>query len=207
MTRPSRPCSELSCSSRSPVRPFAGDDDLQSLVQCGRLEQQVDPLRAVEPADGEDERAGAVRRAVGELLRRRDEHLGLEPRRTVEPIGDVLRDREQAPGLAERRAIEPLDRPHGRAAERVLAELPELGPVELVGLAELVDEPDDLVRVADRVRRELRRDDDVDGPSLRLLEVEQPPDERLAERSRPRVPLERDPDQLDLVIAVAKLLA
>ena len=68
----------------------------------------------------------------------------------------------------------------------VLAELPELGPVELVGLPELVDEPDDLVRVADRVGGELRRDDEVDRAALRLLEVEQPPDERLAQRRAPR---------------------
>ena len=87
-----------------------------------------------------------------------------------------------------------------------LAELPKVGPVELVGLAKLVHEPDDLVRMADRVRGELRRDDEVDGALLRLLEVEQPPRERLAQRPRPGVPLERNLDQLDLVLAVAQAL-
>ncbi len=82
---------------------------------------------------------------------------------------------------------------------------PKLGPVELVGLPELVHEPDDLVRVADRVGGKLRRDDEVDGPLLRLLEVEKPPDERFAQRPRPGIPLERDLDVLDLVSAVAQL--
>ena len=44
------------------------------------------------------------------------------------------------------------------------------------------------------------------GPLLRLLEVEKAPLERLAQRARAGIPLERDPDELDLVIAAAQLL-
>ena len=51
------------------VGPVADDHDLERRVERGRLEQQVDPLRAVEPAHREHE---AVERlaAVVELLRR-----------------------------------------------------------------------------------------------------------------------------------------
>jgi hypothetical protein len=41
-----------------------------------------------------------------------------------------------------------------------------------------VDEPDALLRVADDVRRELRRDDQIDPLPVGLLEVEHPPQER-----------------------------
>ena len=124
--------------------------------------------------------ADAVRRAVVELLRRRQQHLGLESCRTLEPIGHVARDREQTAGLAESGAIEPVDRAHSCAVEWILAELSELASVELVGLSELVHEPDDLVRMADGVGGELRRDDQVDRAAGGVLEVEEPPQERLA---------------------------
>ena len=79
------------------------------------------------------------------------------------------------------------------------AELPELGAVQLVRLPELVHEPDALLRVANDVRRELRRDDDVDPPAVRLVEVEHPPEERLGEHTCARVPLERHGDEVGLV--------
>ena len=82
--------------------------------------------------------------------------------------------------------VEALDREPGRAIVRRFGELPELGAVEVVGLAELVHEPDDLVRMADAVGGELRRDHEVDRPARRLVEVEEPPDERLVEHARTR---------------------
>ena len=60
-------------------------DDAERRVERGRLEQQVDPLRAVEPAHGEDEVAVAVA-PVGQLLRRVRHHLGREPGRALEPL-------------------------------------------------------------------------------------------------------------------------
>ena len=101
------------------VGPVARDHDAQRRVERGRLEQQVDPLRAVEPVDREDEVAVAVG-AVRQLLRRLRQHLGLEPGRALEPVGDVAGDREEPPRLAERDPVEPLDRAPQRPVLRVL---------------------------------------------------------------------------------------
>ena len=69
-----------------------------------------------------------------------------------------------------------------------------------------MQEPDDLPWVPDRVRRELRRDHDVDRAAVRLLEVEQPPEERLRQHALARVPLERHGHELRLVAALAQLV-
>ena len=87
----------------------------------------------------------------------------------------------------EREPVETVHLAPQRARLGRLVELAELGPVELVGLAELVEQPDDLVRVAHDVRRELRRDHEIDRRTVGLLEVEQPPEERLRQH-----PLARD---------------
>ena len=79
-------------------------------------------------------------------------------------------------------------------------------PVELVGLAELVQEPDDLVPVANGVRGELGRDHEVDRGTVGFLEVEQPPEERLGQHPLARVPLEGNRHELGVVIALAQLL-
>ncbi|MBW8741036.1 MAG: hypothetical protein JF623_00075 [Acidobacteria bacterium] len=107
--------------------------------------------------------------------------------------------------LAERDPVEPLDRPPRRALLGALAELAELGAVELVRLPKLMQEPDDLVRVTDRVRRKLRRDHDVDRSPVRFVEVEQPPEECLAEDALAWIPLVRNRDEVDLVPAHAQL--
>ena len=88
--------------------------------------------------------------------------------------------------------VEPLDRAARRAVLRRLGELAELGAVVVVGLPELVQHPRDLVRVADAVGRELRRDHAVDRPPVGLGQVDEPPEERLVEHARAGVPLERD---------------
>ena len=52
------------------VRAVADDHDLQRRLGLRRVDQQVDPLGAIEPVDREDE-AVVLGGAVGELLRRR----------------------------------------------------------------------------------------------------------------------------------------
>src|SRR5207245_6911794 len=85
-------------------------------------------------------------------------------------------------------------------------ELGERGAVEIPGLAELVQQPDDLAWVANRVRRELRRDHRVDRSAVRLLEVEQPPEERLRQHALSRIPLVRHRHELRLVPVLAERL-
>ena len=94
------------------VRPFTCDHDAQRIVCRGRLDQHVDPLRPVEPPHGEHEVA-VLLAAVVELLRRRPEHLGVQPQRALEPVRHVLGDREHTLRLRDRRAIELGARPGG----------------------------------------------------------------------------------------------
>src|SRR5262249_51798525 len=88
---------------------------------------------------------------------------------------------------------------------RALAELTELGAIELVRLPELVQEPDDLAWVAHRIRGELGRDHEVDRAAVRFLEVEQAPDESLAQHALAGIPLVRNRHVVDLVVARAQL--
>ena len=187
------------------VRPLADDDDLERGLERGCLDQQVDALGAIEPVDREDEVPVAVV-VVGELLPGMGQHLGDEPRRALQPAGDVAGGREQAARLAERDAVEILHLAANGPVLGALGELPQRGAVELVGLPELVHEPDPLLGVAHDVRRELRRDDHVDRPPVALGEVEQAPRERLGQDLGARVPLERDRDDLRLVSPRAQLL-
>ena len=178
------------------------DDTERRLLRCG-LEQQVDPLRAVEAADGQHEVPGAVV-PVFEGLRWVRQHLGDESGGALEPARDVLRGGEEARRLAERDAVELLHLPPHRAILGRLAELAELGAVELVRLPELVDEPHALLRVANDVRGELGRHHHVDRAAVRLGQVEEPPEERLREHARARVPLERNRDDVRLVASRAQ---
>src|SRR5439155_14952874 len=129
-----------------PVGPVTGDDAAELRLGRQRVEQQVNALRSIQAADGEEEPLVPVAAEV-ELLRRRQDDLGLEPQRTPEPVGDVARDRAEPRRLAERLAVEPVHGPSQRPVFRRLAELAELRPVEVVRLPELVHEPDDLARV------------------------------------------------------------
>ena len=180
------------------VRPVARDHDLETRVARGSLEEEVDPLRAVEAVHGEDEVAVALA-AVVERLRRMRQHLGRESRRCLEPCRDVLRDREEPRCLAERDAIERLHLAPERPVLRRVAELPERRAVELVGLPELVDEPDALVGVTDEIGGKLRRDDEVDLLPVCLVQVEHPPEEGLREHACARIPLEGHRDEICLV--------
>ena len=142
----------------------------------------------------------------GSALGRMGQHLGREAGRPLEPAGDVRRRREQTRRLGERGAVELLHLTAQRAVLRRRTELPELRAVELVRLAELVHEPYPLLAVANDVRRELRRDDDVDPAPVGLLEVEQPPEERLGQHARAGIPLERHRDEVGVVPARPQLL-
>ena len=126
--------------------------------------------------------------------------------RALDPVGDVARGGEEPPCLAERDPVQALDRAPQRPVPRFFGELAQIGSVELVRLAELVQHPDALVRMPDHVGGELRREHEVDRPTVRLGQVEQPPEERLVEHAGARVPLERDRDELGLVLARAQLV-
>jgi hypothetical protein len=89
---------------------------------------------------------------------------------------------------------------------RVLSELSQLGAVQLVRLAKLMDEPDDLARVADDVGRKLRRDHQVNAATVDLLEVEQSPQKGVSQDLCAGVPLERNAHERDLVVALPQLL-
>ena len=83
---------------REPFEPLAvgavtGDDHLERAVPCRRLEQEVDPLRAVEPVHGEDEVLVGVAVEV-ERRRRRREHRRVKPGRVAQP--DRIRFRNAA---------------------------------------------------------------------------------------------------------------
>ena len=83
---------------------------------------------------------------------------------------------------------------------------PSSVPIEVVRLAELVNEPHALVGVANEVGRKLRSDDDVDPLAVRLVEIEHPPQKRLREHARPRVPLEGNADEIRVVASCAQLV-
>jgi hypothetical protein len=59
--------------------------------------------------------------------------------------------------------------------------------------------------VADDVRGELRGDHQVDAPTIRFLEVEQAPEERLGQDALARIPLEGDADEVGVVAAALEL--
>src|SRR5262245_8091273 len=105
------------------------------------------------------------------------QHLSLELRGATKPVGDVLRSREDTGSLADSLSVEPVDRAPRRPVDRVLSELAELGPVELVRLAKLMEQPDDLPGMAHSIRRELRRDDEVDRTPIGFRQVSEPPEQ------------------------------
>ena len=187
-----------------PIRAIADDDAAERRVCGERVQEQIVPLGPVEAADREDKVLVAFR-SVRQLLRRMRHHLRRQPGRSLEPLGDVPGRGEDLPRLAERHTVEPLHRPSRRSVLCALAELAELGAVELIRLAELVQQPHDLARMTHRVRRELRRDHEVDCAPVRLVEIEEPPEKRLAEHALARVPLVRHRHEVDLVVARAQL--
>ncbi len=69
-----------------------------------------------------------------------------------------------------------------------------------------MQQPHDLVRMANDIGRKLRRDHGVDRTAVGLFEIEQPPEERLREHALAGVPLERHGDELGLVSVLAERL-
>jgi hypothetical protein len=186
------------------VGAVAGDHDRDATASAG-LDQQVDPLRAVEPADGEHEVA-VVGRADGSSCGGCGITSALRPverssrSATLRDVAKSLRASPSAT-LSSCWTLRLIARSSGDSPN-----CPRVGAVELVRLAELVDEPDDLVRVTDDVGGELRRDHEVDPLPVGLFEVEQPPEERLGEHALAGVPLERDADEVGVVAAATELL-
>ena len=78
-------------------------------------------------------------------------------------------------------------------------------PEPVVRLAELVDEPHDLVLVPHEVRRKLHRDDEVHGLAVGLGDVEKAPRERRGQDLLPGIPLERQAHELGLVAGRTEL--
>ena len=197
-----------SCSSRSRSGPSPAITTRSAGLGLRGLDQQVDPLRAVEPVRPRGRsprtRRSAVRRApaAGAAAPRRRARSSARSRSAT--LREVAKSLRASPSAT--RSSRCTSR-RERAVLGRLGELAELGAVELVRLPELVQEPDDLVRVPDAVRRELRRDHEVDRAAVRLLEVEQPPEERLRQHPLAGVPLERHRDELGLVAALAQLAA
>src|SRR5256714_843651 len=130
---------------------------------------------------------------------------GLSAGRRARRVGPVARDRSRPRRLAGRARVEPVNCPPQRPVLRRLGELAELGAVEVVRLPELVHEPDHLAPVPHDVGGELRPDHKVDRPPVSLLEVDEPPEEGLAEDARPWIPLERHGDERGEVVARVEL--
>ena len=143
---------------------------------------------------------------VVELLRRMRHHLGDEPGRALEAARDVLRRGEEAARLAEPDAVELLHLPADRAILRRLAELAELGAVELVGLPKLVHEPDALLRMPNEVGGNLVATTMSIALAVGLGQIEQAPEKRLSQDPGARIPLERDRDAVGLVAPRPQLL-
>ena len=155
---------------------FARDHDAQVAVGGRGLEQEVDPLRAVEPS----RRRGRSRRTRRSGTRAA-EAAAAAPRPRARPtcssLDATFSEIANSRCASERRPVQPVHCASRGAVERLLPVLAELGAVEVVGLAELVDEPHHLVGMANDVGGELRPDHEVDRAALHLLEVEQAPDE------------------------------
>jgi hypothetical protein len=121
------------------------------------------------------------------------------------PVGRVLRVREHAAALAEHLGVEPDQRVPESDISFVVPEVAVNRAAQLVRRAVLMDQPGDLVRVAHEVRRELRRDHQIDRPSVALAEIEQPPRGGVGKDLALRIPLERHADELRLVAAHGQL--
>jgi hypothetical protein len=86
------------------------------------------------------------------------ERLRLDPVETHQAVGRVLRVREDLPRLSEARGVRLGDQLPPARVLGPRGEVALVGAEPVVGLPELVDEPDDLVRVPHEVRRKLHRD-------------------------------------------------
>ena len=107
--------------------------------------------------------------------------------------------------LAEHLGVEPDQRVAQPDVLLVVAEVAVRRAAQLVGGAVLVNQPGDLVRVADEVGRELRGDHEIDRPPVALAEIEQPPGRGVGQDLFLRIPLERHAHELGVVAARVQL--
>ena len=86
-----------------------------------------------------------------------------------------------------------------------VGEIAELGATQLVRGAMLVQQPRDLVCMAGEIRRELRRNHEIDRLSVALTQIDQTPRRRVRQHLAFRIPLERNADELGRVPVLLQL--
>ena len=202
--RPSRPRSRAIPSRRARSGPSLTTTTAQRRIESGRLEQEVDPFRPIEPArrrarSPRSRRSGTRAPAAGAGAPRR-------PARSSARAGRPRSARSRRDAWPRRAPPGPDVAPRaGARGPPVTRRIARDRSVELVRLPELVDQPHALLRVTKDVRRELRRDHHVDGPAVRLVEIEHAPQKRLCQHRGARIPLEGDRDEVGLVPPRAQL--
>ena len=135
-------------------------------------------------------------------LGRRIEHLGLDLVEAAQAVRHVPRDGVDGARLGEGAAVHGADHLERLGVARLRGgEVAVGGAQQVVGLAELVDQPDDLVGMLDQVGGEAGGDHQVDPLPRRLLEVHQPPGEAPLQQLGPRRPVEGEGDDVHLEAA------
>src|SRR5438067_8817106 len=124
----------------------------------------------------------------------------------LETRGDRAGIREDPACLEQPDPIDLCDELAGAAVLRRGGEVAERRAELVVGLAILVEQPDDLVGVADGVAREPGGDDGVDALAARLGQVQAAPGEGSANQVEPLTLGQRNRDEVRLDAAAAKLL-
>src|SRR5262249_7430082 len=109
--------------------------------------------------------------------------------------------RKHPAALAERFRVEPDERVAESDVALVVTEVAVDRAAWRRRRAGLVNQPRRLARRAREVGRKLRRDDEVDRPSVALAEIQQAPCGGMRQDLLLRIPLERDADELRLVSA------
>ena len=141
-------------------------------------------------------------------LRGRIEHLGLELIETAQAVRHVARDGVDGARLGEGAAVHGADHLQRLGVARLaLGKVAVARAQQVVGLAELMDQPDHLVGMFDQIGREARRDDEIDPLARRLGEAHQSPGEAPLQQLGPRGPVERQGDDVHLEAAGLELVA
>src|SRR5690348_9969835 len=122
--------------------------------------------------------------------RRMVENAGFQSVVLLEPIRHRSGDRIQMPALAEHLGIETHDRVAQTDIRFAVPEIAVHSPAEFVRGPMLMEQPCDLVWMADEVRRELRGDDQIDFATVAFAQIEQPPRGRVREEFFLWIPLE-----------------
>ena len=134
------------------------------------------------------------------------QRLGLQPVEAFQPFGRVHRDRVAAPAFAEHLAVErvkPLPEPHVQVD---VCEITVFSAAQIVRGPVLVREPDDLVRMAHEVGRELGANDDVDGLVVALGQIQEPPCRGVRQNLFLRIPFEWNGNQIGFISSGAQVV-